>query len=59
LRILSNLTDRRLAKATAVLTPAALERPDMSGEEVIQGMLHAYAFAAVDPYRATTHNKAF
>lgn len=57
LRILSNLTDRRLAKATAVLTPDALARPDMSGEEVIEGMLHAYAFAAVDPYRATTHNK--
>lgn len=57
LRILSNLTDRRLAKATAVITPAALARPDMSGEEVIEGMLHAYAFAAVDPYRATTHNK--
>ncbi len=57
LRILSNLTDRRLAKATVVLPPAALARPDMSGEEVIQGMLHAFAFAAVDPYRATTHNK--
>lgn len=57
LRILSNLADRRLAKATAVLTPAALARPDMSGEQVIDGMLHAYAFAAVDPYRATTHNK--
>lgn len=57
LRILSNLTDRRLAKASVVLTPAALERPDMSGEDVIQGMMHAYAFAAVDPYRATTHNK--
>lgn len=57
LRILSNLSDRRLAKARAVLTPAALERPDMSGEEVIEGMMHAYAFAAVDPYRATTHNK--
>jgi hydroxymethylglutaryl-CoA reductase len=57
LRILSNLTDRRLAKATAVITPSSLARPDMSGEEVIEGMLHAYAFAAVDPYRATTHNK--
>lgn len=57
LRILSNLSDRRLAKATAVLTPAALARPDMPGEDVIEGMLHAYAFAAVDPYRATTHNK--
>lgn len=57
LRILSNLTDRRLARATAVLTPESLARPDMSGDEVIEGMLHAYAFAAVDPYRATTHNK--
>lgn len=57
LRILSNLTDRRLAKATATLTPEALARPDMSGEAVIDGMLHAYALAAVDPYRATTHNK--
>ncbi len=57
LRILSNLSDRRLAKATAVLTPEALARPDMSGEAVIDGMLQAYAFAAVDPYRATTHNK--
>lgn len=57
LRILSNLSDRRLAKAVAVLTPEALARPDMSGEAVIEGMLHAYAFAAVDPYRATTHNK--
>lgn len=29
----------------------------MSGDEVAQGMLYAYAFAAVDPYRAATHNK--
>lgn len=57
LRILSNLSDRRLAKAVAVLTPGALARPDMSGEAVIDGMLQAYALAAVDPYRATTHNK--
>lgn len=57
LRILSNLSDRRLAKATAVLTPDALSHPDMSGEAVIDAMLQAYAFAVVDPYRATTHNK--
>jgi hydroxymethylglutaryl-CoA reductase len=57
LRILSNLTDRRLARARAVVPPAALERDGMSGEEVIEGILWAYAFAAVDPYRATTHNK--
>lgn len=57
LRILSNLTDRRLARARAVVPPVALERDGMSGEEVIEGILWAYAFAAVDPYRATTHNK--
>ncbi len=57
LRILSNLTDRRLAKATAVVPPSALNRPDISGDEVVQGIVYAYAFAAVDPYRATTHNK--
>ena len=57
LRILSNLSDRRLSRATAVVPARALERPDMSGDEVIEGILHAYAFAAVDPYRAATHNK--
>jgi hydroxymethylglutaryl-CoA reductase len=57
LRILSNLTDRRLARARAVIQPRTLERPDMSGDAVIDGILYAYAFAAVDPYRATTHNK--
>ncbi|NJL06133.1 MAG: hydroxymethylglutaryl-CoA reductase, degradative [Chloroflexaceae bacterium] len=57
LRILSNLTDRRLARARVVVPPQALKREDMSGEDVIEGILWAYAFAAVDPYRATTHNK--
>jgi hydroxymethylglutaryl-CoA reductase len=28
-----------------------------SGEEVITGIVHANAFALVDPYRAATHNK--
>lgn len=57
LRILSNLTDRRLASARAVIPPRALDRKGLPGEEVIEGILWAYAFAAVDPYRATTHNK--
>lgn len=57
LRILSNLTDRRLARARAVIPPRALDRKGLPGEEVIEGILWAYAFAAVDPYRATTHNK--
>ncbi|MFO7168328.1 MAG: hydroxymethylglutaryl-CoA reductase, degradative [Chloroflexota bacterium] len=57
LRILSNLSDRRRARARAVVPPAALERDGIRGEEVVEGILWAYAFAAVDPYRATTHNK--
>ncbi len=57
LRILSNLSDRRLARVRAVVPPRALDRDGMSGEEVIERILWAYAFAAVDPYRATTHNK--
>lgn len=57
LRILSNLSDRRLARARCVVPPRALDRDGLRGEDVIEGILWAYAFAAVDPYRATTHNK--
>jgi hydroxymethylglutaryl-CoA reductase len=57
LRILSNLSDRRLARARAVVPPSALARDGLTGEEVAEGIMWAYAFAAVDPYRATTHNK--
>jgi len=57
LRILSNLSDRRLSRARALVPAKALERDGVSGEEVIEGILWAYSFAAVDPYRATTHNK--
>jgi len=57
LRILSNLTDRRLARAQCVVPKESLARDGLSGAEVVEGILWAYAFAAVDPYRATTHNK--
>jgi hydroxymethylglutaryl-CoA reductase len=57
LRILSNLSDRRLARARCVIPTEALARDGLSGEEVAEGIMWAYAFAAVDPYRATTHNK--
>lgn len=57
LRILSNLADLRLARARARITPEALRTKDRSGEEVIEGVLDAYVFAAIDPYRAATHNK--
>ncbi len=57
LRILSNLAVRRLARARVVIPKEALAFSEFSGEEVIEGILEAYAFAAADPYRAATHNK--
>ncbi|MFC4275121.1 hydroxymethylglutaryl-CoA reductase, degradative [Achromobacter aloeverae] len=57
LRILSNLADLRLARARVRLTPEALATRERSGAEIIEGILDAWAFAAVDPYRAATHNK--
>jgi hydroxymethylglutaryl-CoA reductase len=57
LRILSNLADRRLARAKCTIPPKLLAFGDYSGERVIQGIVEAYTFAAVDPYRAATHNK--
>ncbi len=57
LRILSNLADRRLARARCTLPVETLAFEGWSGEKVRDGILEAYAFAAVDPYRAATHNK--
>jgi hydroxymethylglutaryl-CoA reductase len=57
LRILSNLADRRLARARCALPAHLLTFGDYAGEEVVQGIVEAYAFAAMDPYRAATHNK--
>jgi hydroxymethylglutaryl-CoA reductase len=71
LRILSNLADRRLSRARCTIpvkelafTVGAGRVPAQgnhegryTGEQVRDGIIAAYAFAAVDPYRATTHNK--
>lgn len=57
LRILSNLADLRVARARVSLPPEALATKEFSGQRMIDGILDAYTFAAVDPYRATTHNK--
>ena len=57
LRILSNLADRRLAKASCKIPVHALAFENFSGEQVRDGIIEAWAFAAVDPYRAATHNK--
>jgi len=57
LRILSNLADRRLATARCTIPLAELAFGDFSAEEVRDGIIAAWAFAAADPYRAATHNK--
>jgi len=57
LRIISNLADRRLARAKGVVPVSALAYREFSGEQVAQGIVEAWAFAAADPYRAATHNK--
>jgi hydroxymethylglutaryl-CoA reductase len=57
LRILSNLADRRLARARCAVPLKALAFEGWSGEAVRDGILEAYAFAAADPHRAATHNK--
>jgi hydroxymethylglutaryl-CoA reductase len=57
LRILSNLADRRLARASCRIPAAALAFNDFTGERVRDGIIEAWAFADADPYRAATHNK--
>ncbi len=57
LRILSNLADRRLARASCVIPVEQLRQDNYTGEEVRDGIIAAWAFAASDPYRAATHNK--
>lgn len=57
LRILSNLPDRCLARSRCVIPCKLLESDGYSGEEVRDGVIQAYQFAASDPYRAVTHNK--
>jgi len=52
LRIISNLATKRLARAWCTVPKKAV-----GGEEVVDGIVNAYAFAAADPYRAATHNK--
>jgi hydroxymethylglutaryl-CoA reductase len=57
LRILSNLADRRLAKAACTIALQDLAFAEFSAEKVRDGIIEAWAFAAADPYRAATHNK--
>jgi len=52
LRIITNLATKRLAKAWCTVP-----KEFVGGEEVVDGIVNASAFAAADPFRAATHNK--
>ncbi|MFX1560622.1 MAG: hydroxymethylglutaryl-CoA reductase, degradative [Promethearchaeota archaeon] len=52
LRILSNLAEFRLVRARATF-----DKELLGGEEVVNDIIAAYAFAEADPYRCSTHNK--
>lgn len=57
LRILTNLTDERRAWAETLIPADAFSTELFAGEEVIENIAHANAFAVADPWRAATHNK--
>ena len=60
LRIISNLADKRLARAKAIWKKEDLEKSTkgfMKGEEAVNAILEAYHLALNDPYRCATHNK--
>lgn len=52
LRIISNLAVKRLARAKTIIAKDVI-----GGEEIVDGIIDAYAFAAADPFRCATHNK--
>lgn len=52
LRIISNLATKRLVRAWCIAPKEAV-----GGEEVVDGIVNACAFATADPFRAATHNK--
>ena len=57
LRILSNLADKRLARASCRIPVPMLADFDMPAEDIAEGIAQASRFAQADPYRAATHNK--
>jgi hydroxymethylglutaryl-CoA reductase len=40
-----------------VRVTAVFDKEALGGEEVVEGIVYAYAFADADPYRCATHNK--
>lgn len=57
LRILSNFSDRRRARANCALPARELDGSGLDGLEVAKRIVEASALAEIDPWRAATHNK--
>ena len=57
LRILTNYTAKRLARASCVVPASAFDSPGMVGTQVVERIAKAHLFAVHDVCRATTHNK--
>lgn len=57
LRILSNLSDKRTARAECLIPVDALAKEEWTGDQVAQAIYEGYVLATLDPYRAATHNK--
>lgn len=56
IHILSSLADRRRARARCSMPESLLATETMTGAAVAERIEQACRFAAVDPYRAATHN---
>lgn len=52
LRIISNLAVKRIVRSTAIF-----DKEIIGGEDVVEAIIDAYAFADADPFRCATHNK--
>ncbi|MBM4252977.1 MAG: hydroxymethylglutaryl-CoA reductase, degradative [Deltaproteobacteria bacterium] len=57
LRILTNLTDRRMTEVSCRVPKAALTTAEFEGARVAARIVMAYQFAAHDVHRAATNNK--
>lgn len=57
LRILTNLTEHRTARAECVVPQTAFDSTEFCGRDVVDRIVKAYLFAFYDVHRATTNNK--
>ncbi len=57
LRILTNLTEKRLASAECLIPAHVFDSPEFRGTEVVDRIEKAYLFAYYDTHRAATNNK--